>query len=163
MYKRQALDASYAGAVRHEIREFHPAESDDSRGFGAAQRADASRSSINLDLPGEDLRDAPAPATTEIIPAQNRFAAWSRRYLIVLAGADAVIGGAATAIPASISKTLSGWPYAVLVLGLVGMFVWPLAIGARQGYRRGRIGVGFDELRAVTRAGMVLVLSLIHI
>ena len=152
-----ALDASYAGAVRHEIRELHPAESDDSHGFSAAQRADASPSSSNLDLPGEDLRDAPAPATTETIPAQNRFAAWSRRYLTILACADAVVGGAATAIPASISNTLSNWPYAVLVISLFGMVVWPLAIGARQGYRRERIGVGLDELRAVTRAGMVLV------
>ena len=108
---------------------------------------------------GGDPRDLPTPATAETIPAQNRFAAWSRRYLMVLAGADVAIGGVATAIPASISNTLSGWPHAVLILGLIGMVVWPVAIWVRQGYRRGRIGVGLDELRAVTRAGMVVVVA----
>ena len=131
-----ALETPYAGVVRHEIRELHPAESDDSHGFGVAEPVDASPSSGNRDLPAEDLRDAPAPATTETIPAQNRFAAWSRRYLTILVCADAVVGGTATAIPASISNTLSGWQYAVPVIGLVGMVIWPLAIGARQGYRR---------------------------
>jgi exopolysaccharide biosynthesis polyprenyl glycosylphosphotransferase len=153
------LEAEYTGTTRPEIRELHPTESADSSESSAAQGADASPSWGHSDLAGEDPRDAPTPATTETIPTRNRFAAWSRRYLIGLASADAIVGGAATAIPASISNTLSGWPYAVVVLGLVGMVVWPLAIGLRQGYRRGRIGVGLDELRAVTRAGMFVVVA----
>ena len=42
----------------------------------------------------------------------RRFATWSRRYLIVVGIADALVGGTAAAVPASISDTLSwatGW------------------------------------------------------
>ena len=60
-----ALETPYAGAGHHEIRELHPAESDDSQEFGAAQRSDASSSWNHVDLAGEDPRDAPTPATTE--------------------------------------------------------------------------------------------------
>jgi exopolysaccharide biosynthesis polyprenyl glycosylphosphotransferase len=105
----------------------------------------------------EDERDLPVPAPAETIPARNRFTAWSRRYLLMLAGADALIGGIVTVIPASISDTLSGQPYTVLVLGLLGMVVWPAAIGFRHGYRRSEIGLGISELRAVMRAGTVVV------
>ena len=107
----------------------------------------------------EDARDFPHPAAAEITPARNRFAAWSRRYLIALASADAIIGGMAAAVPASISDTLSGQPYRVAMLCLIGMVVWPTAIALRQGYRRGEIGLGLDELRAVMRAGMVVVVA----
>jgi exopolysaccharide biosynthesis polyprenyl glycosylphosphotransferase len=105
----------------------------------------------------EDERDLPVPARAETIPARNRFVAWSRRYLLTLAGADALIGGIVTVIPASISDTLSGQPYTVLVLGLLGMVVWPGAIWFRHGYRRSEIGLGISELRAVMRAGTVVV------
>ena len=142
------LETSYAGTARQEIREFHPAEPDETQELGTGQPAAS-----------EDLRDAAEQAAAETIPTRNRFAAWSRRYLTVLASADAVIGGTATAIPASISNVLSDWPYAVLVLGLVGMVVWPAAIALRLGYRRARIGVGLDELHAVTRAGMFVVVA----
>lgn len=115
--------------------------------------------------PAADLRPAEAPhlrslstgSTAAPIPAHNRFNAWSRRYLMALAGADALIGGIATAIPAAVSNTLSEWPYAVPVLGLIGMLVWPVVIGVRHGYRRAWIGVGLDELRAVMRAGAAVV------
>ena len=104
-------------------------------------------------------RDAVALPSAGPIPVGNRFAAWSRRYLMVLVGADAAIGAVATAVPASISDTLSGWQYAVPVLGLIGLIVWPAAIGLRHGYRRREIGVGLGELRAVMRAGTVLVVA----
>jgi exopolysaccharide biosynthesis polyprenyl glycosylphosphotransferase len=107
----------------------------------------------------EDERDLPVPAPAETIPARNRFLAWSRRYLLMLAGADAIIGGVVTAIPASISDTLSNQPYTVLVLCLLGMVVWPGAIWFRHGYRRSEIGLGISELRAVMRAGTVVVVA----
>jgi len=107
----------------------------------------------------DDLRDLPKPAAPETIPARNRFTAWSLRYLTVLASLDAIIGAVVTAVPASISDTLRGWPYAVPVIGLIGMLVWPAAIALRHGYRRDQIGVGLDELRAVMRAGMVVVVA----
>jgi exopolysaccharide biosynthesis polyprenyl glycosylphosphotransferase len=99
-----------------------------------------------------------APVT---VPASKRFAAWSRRYLMILAVADALIGGIAAAVPASISDTLSGrsGSNAVSELFLVGLLIWPTAIALRRGYRRDRIGVGFDELRAVLRAGSIVVVA----
>ncbi len=105
----------------------------------------------------EDARDLPLPAPAESIPARNRFVAWSRRYVLALAGADAIIGGWAAAVPASLSDTLSGHPYTVTVLCLIGMVVWPAAIAFRHGYRRSEIGLGISELRAVMRAGIVVV------
>ena len=151
-------EPAYAGMARHEVLELRHAQSDGSLTLSAVHDLDAVLSST--DTPDtEVLRDSPASATARTIPARNRFAAWSRRYLLAVAGTDAVVGGLAAAIPASISRTLSGWSNAVVVLGLVGMIVWPAAIALRQGYRRGRIGVGLDELAAVMRAGMVVVVA----
>jgi exopolysaccharide biosynthesis polyprenyl glycosylphosphotransferase len=96
------------------------------------------------------------PAT--VAPVTKRFATWSRRYLMVLAAADALVGGIAAAVPASISDTLSGQS-AVPLLCLVGLVVWPAAIALCRGYRRNRIGIGFDEQSAVMRAGMVVVVA----
>jgi len=88
----------------------------------------------------------------------KRFTAWSRRYLIAIATADAVVGGIAAALPASISDTLS-WGHRVAMLCLVSLVVWPAAIALCRGYRRNRIGVGFDEPGAVMRAGMLVVVA----
>ena len=48
---------------------------------------------------------------------------------------------------------------AVPLLCLVGLVVWPAAIAMCRGYRRNRIGIGFDEPGAVIRAGMVVVVA----
>jgi exopolysaccharide biosynthesis polyprenyl glycosylphosphotransferase len=95
------------------------------------------------------------------VPASKRFAAWSRRYLMILIVADAIIGGIAAAVPASISDTLSGESgnNAVFELLLVGLLVWPAALAVRRGYRRDRIGVGLDEPRAVLRTGSTVVVA----
>ena len=108
----------------------------------------------NLDLASDD-RLAMRAVT---VPASKRFAAWSRRYLMLVAGADAMVGGIAAAIPASISNTLSGHNV-VPLLCLVGLVVWPAAIALCRGYRRNRIGIGVDEPRAVMRAGMMVVVA----
>jgi exopolysaccharide biosynthesis polyprenyl glycosylphosphotransferase len=99
-----------------------------------------------------------ARAADRAVPASKRFAAWSRRYLMLVAGADAVVGGIAAAVPASISNTLS-WGHRVLPLCLLGLIIWPIAIALCRGYRRNRIGVSFDEPSAVMRAGMVVVVA----
>ena len=142
--------------MRHESR-------DPSRTYGSENGLGPASSGTlapdEIDLRVDDLRDLPHPPTPETIPARNRFVAWSRRYLAVLAGTDGVIGAAATVVPAAISDTLRQWPYALPVLALVGMLVWPAAIALRHGYRRGQIGVGLDELRAVMRAGAVVVVA----
>jgi exopolysaccharide biosynthesis polyprenyl glycosylphosphotransferase len=90
------------------------------------------------------------------VPATKRFAAWSRRYLMFVACADALVGGVAAAIPASISNTLS--PHDAVPL-LFLLIVWPAAIAICRGYRRNRIGIGLDEPGAVIRAGMVVVVA----
>jgi exopolysaccharide biosynthesis polyprenyl glycosylphosphotransferase len=141
-------ESSYGPGSRHEERELGPAYGDE---LGNSLAVDPAEPVV------VDLRDLPRPATPETIPARQRFAAWSRRYLIALAAADGVFGALATAIPASISDTLRGWSYAVPVIAIVGMLVWPAAIALRHGYGRGQIGVGLDELRAVMRAGMIVV------
>ena len=92
------------------------------------------------------------------IPASKRFATWSQRYLALVASADALVGGISAAIPASVSNTLSG-RNAVPLLCLVGLMVWPAAIAVCRGYRRNRIGIGFDEPGAVIRAGMLVVVA----
>ena len=75
-----------------------------------------------------------------------------------LPGADALVGGVAAAIPASISNTLSEHNAAPLLF-LVGLIVWPAAIAVCRGYRRNRIGIGLDEPGAIIRAGMVVVVA----
>ena len=61
---------------------------------------------------------------------------------------------------ASISNNmLSGQHYTVLIISLIGLIVWPTAIALCRGYRRNRIGVGFDEPGAVMRAGMAVVVA----
>ena len=80
------------------------------------------------------------------VPARQRFALWSIRYVLVLAGVDAFIGGIAAAIPASLSDSLYAYQ-AVPLLCVIGLLFWPSAIGVSRGYRRARIGVGSDEFR----------------
>ena len=77
---------------------------------------------------------------------------------MVVATADALVGGVAAAVPASISDTLS-WGNRVTLLCLVGLIAWPAAIALCRGYRRNRIGVGFEEPSAVMRAGMAVVVA----
>jgi len=110
-----------------------------------------------VDLARDDQLRAPASPIT--VPASKRFATWSRRYLMLVASADALAGGIAAAVPASISNTLSGHQNTVLMLTLIGLIVWPAAIALCRGYRRNRVGIGFDEPGAVIRAGMLIVVA----
>ncbi len=89
-----------------------------------------------------------------------RFREWSQRYVIALILLDAVIGAQSAAIPALISDTLSGRGIATItLLALVGAVVWPMTIGLTRGYQRGAVGVGSEELRAVLRAGVAVVVA----
>jgi exopolysaccharide biosynthesis polyprenyl glycosylphosphotransferase len=161
--RRAALEPAFAGVVRHDVRELHPNShvTDVSSRRGVDEAIDLQDGPPTLRLGnldrarGDQLRtraDVPVPAT-------KRFAAWSRRYLMLLASADALVGGIAAAVPASISNTLSGQQYTVLMLSLIGLIVWPAAIALCRGYRRNRVGIGFDEPGAVIRAGMVVVVA----
>ena len=93
------------------------------------------------------------------IPTNQRFAVWSLRYLLVLAAVDALIGGIAAAVPASMSHTLYFYQ-AVPLICVVGLLFWPAAIALSRGYRRARIDVGSSEFRAVMLGGTVLIMAL---
>ena len=93
------------------------------------------------------------------IPTNQRFAVWSLRYLLVLAAVDALIGGIAAAVPASMSDTLYFYQ-AVPLICVVGLLSWPAAIALSRGYRRTRIDVGSSEFRAVMLGGTVLIMAL---
>jgi exopolysaccharide biosynthesis polyprenyl glycosylphosphotransferase len=152
-----------AGVVRRDLRELHPdshvADVSLRRGSEAVDLLDDS-STLHLgklDLAGDDRLRAPESPVT--VPANKRFVTWSRRYLMLVASADALVGGIGAAVPASISNTLSGYEHAVPLLCLVGLVVWPTAIAICRGYRRNRIGIGLDEPGAVIRAGMLVVVA----
>lgn len=92
-------------------------------------------------------------------PRRHAFADWSRRYITRLALADTLIGAVATAVPARFSDTLSHSLALMALLALVGAVVWPVSIALARGYLRTRVGVGSEELRAVLRAGVGVVVA----
>ena len=152
-----SLEHALAGLVRHDVRGLYP-DSDASL-LGVSEAVDLLDDSPTVRLESLDLRDDQlATATDRAVPANKRFAAWSRRYLLLVVSADAMVGGIAAAVPASISDTLS-WGNRILPICLVGLIVWPAAIALCRGYRRNRIGIGFDEPGAVLRAGMAVVVA----
>ena len=108
--------------------------------------------------PVRDDHDEPV-ASVAITPTNQRFAAWSLHYLAVLAAVDALIGGIAAVVPASMSHTLNLYRVVPLIC-LAGLLFWPSAIALSQGYRRTRIDVGSSEFRAVVIGGTVLILAL---
>jgi exopolysaccharide biosynthesis polyprenyl glycosylphosphotransferase len=158
-----ARQPAFAGQVRHDVRELHPdSHTADASRLGADEATDLPDDAPTVRLDKRDRASYELLARAYragAIPANKRFAAWSRRYLILLAGADALVGGIAAAVPASISEVLSEQPSTVLLLCLVGLTVWPAAIALCHGYRRSQIGIGFDEPGAVMRAGMVVVVA----
>ena len=142
-----ALQPAFAGYQSYEAGRLHP----DSTSPGAGEAIDLLDDSPTLRIEHLDLANT--------VPASKRFAAWSRRYLILVASADALVGGIAAVIPASISDTLSGKHAIPLLLSMVGLMIWPAAIAVCRGYRRNRIGIGLDEHGAVIRAGMIVVVA----
>jgi exopolysaccharide biosynthesis polyprenyl glycosylphosphotransferase len=93
------------------------------------------------------------------IPTNQRFAVWSLQYLLALSGVDALIGGIAFAVPASMSHTFYFYQ-AVPLICMVGLLFWPAAIALSRGYRRARIDVGFSEFRAVMLGGTVSIMAI---
>ena len=100
-----------------------------------------------------------SPGPSMVPGRRERFASWSRRYVLGLAIADIAVGAAAVGVPAMISHSLSTGNLAsyAMPLTMLGAVLWPLAILLLRGYDRSAIGVGSDELRAVLRAGVVIV------
>jgi exopolysaccharide biosynthesis polyprenyl glycosylphosphotransferase len=150
------------GSHGQDLPELHPDSNQAHTSWlGGDEAVDLLDDSPTLRLESVDLSDDQLNRTTDraaTVPASKRFATWSRRYLMLVASADALVGGISAAIPASISNTLSRND-AVPVLLLIGSVVWPAAIAICRGYRRNRIGIGFDEPGAVIRAGMLVVVA----
>lgn len=90
---------------------------------------------------------------------RKTFSVWSRRYVVGLALTDALIGVVATVVPTRFSNTLGDDTFLVLVLAGLGAILWPAAIGLARGYVRTRVGVGYEELRSVLRAGTGVVVA----
>jgi exopolysaccharide biosynthesis polyprenyl glycosylphosphotransferase len=160
--RRAALEPAFAGLARRDLGELRrDLRTTDPSRRGAGEAVDFLEDSPTLRLEKLDLSTDQLNKTadrTVTVPASKRFATWSRRYLALVASADALVGGISAAVPASISNTLSGHN-AVPLLCLVGLVVWPAAIAVCRGYRRNRIGIGFDEPGAVIRAGMLVVVA----
>jgi exopolysaccharide biosynthesis polyprenyl glycosylphosphotransferase len=141
--------------VGYEVRELHPSAGSDPAvgmldGSLALQPADQQPASPDQQ---ETVAGFAVP-----VPGRQRFALWSLRYILVLAGVDAFIGGIAAALPASLSDSLYAYQ-AVPLLCVIGLFLWPSAIGVSRGYRRARIGVGSDEFRTALLAGSIMVVA----
>ncbi|SEP61602.1 sugar transferase [Microlunatus flavus] len=92
-------------------------------------------------------------------PTGPRFAVWARRYLVALTALDVLVGGTAALVPAVSSHTLSSSPLRVALLAVVGAVVWPLAVATMKGYQRRAVGVGSDEVHAVLRAWVAVVVA----
>lgn len=103
-------------------------------------------------------RPVPPPSALET-PAGPRFAVWARRYLYALAGLDVLVGATAALVPTTFSDTLSSSPTRIVLLAAVGAVVWPLAIAVMKGYQRRAVGVGSDEVHAVLRAWVAVVVA----
>src|SRR5688572_7146616 len=157
---RVAFEPALAGLMRHDPRELLPdSRTTEAPRLSANEPVELQDDSptLRLELAG-DQQLATETDRAGAVPASKRFAAWSQRYLMLVACADALVGGVAAAIPASISNTLSEHNAAPLLF-MVGLIVWPAAIAVCRGYRRNRIGIGLDEPGAVIRAGMIVVVA----
>lgn len=101
----------------------------------------------------------PASTVRAVEPVGPRFGVWARRYVAVLTAWDVGVGATAALVPSVISETLSASAARIVLLSLIGAVVWPLAVAAMKGYQRRAVGVGSDELHAVLRAWVAVVVA----
>jgi exopolysaccharide biosynthesis polyprenyl glycosylphosphotransferase len=157
----EAEEFAYAEVARYEVRERHVATAEVLELHTSSASVDLTEGSLALQpddpLDGPDQQE-PYSAFPGPMSTGQRFAEWSLRYILVLAGVDALIGGLAAAFPALASDTLHAYQ-AVPLLCLIGLLFWPAAIGLSRGYLAAQIGVGSDEFRAVIRAGTVVIIG----
>jgi len=128
-----AFETAFAGSGPYEVRGLYA----DSMSSAAGEAVDLVDSSPALHQQDPDLASVDQLVTiaapTVTVPTSKRFASWSRQYLTLVAGADALVGGVAAVVPASISNTLSGQKAVPLLLYFVGLMVWPTAIALCRG------------------------------
>ncbi|WP_182558298.1 sugar transferase [Microlunatus kandeliicorticis] len=99
------------------------------------------------------LLPAPAPSSGRT----SRFTTWTRRYVAATVLADVAVGLIAVLVATHVLEALDRpfWPVSIALLA--GAVAWPVAIASAHGYERRKVGVGGDEMRAVLRAAIVLV------
>ena len=107
---------------------------------------------------GGSRRGAVSPPTPVDDPTGPRFHVWASRYVLGLAGFDVLVGATAALVPTLFSSTLSS-SWLGLALGAVAALVWPVAVASMKGYQRRAVGIGSDEVRAVLRAWVVIVVA----
>jgi hypothetical protein len=104
-----AFDPALAGLKRQDLRDLHgDPDTPDSSWLGVDEANfldDSPTLRVETLALATDARLA--TAADRAVPASKRFAAWSRRYLMLVAGTDALVGGIAAAVPASVSDTLA--------------------------------------------------------
>ncbi|GAA3574330.1 sugar transferase [Microlunatus spumicola] len=100
-----------------------------------------------------------ARATPPVSPTGPRFAVWARRYVAALTAWDVLVGATAALVPSVVSETLSSSWLRIVVLCALGALVWPLAVASMKGYQRRAVGVGSDEVHAVLRAWVAVVVA----
>jgi exopolysaccharide biosynthesis polyprenyl glycosylphosphotransferase len=110
-------------------------------------------------LAAPSRRTVELPSTTLVQPTGPRFAVWARRYVAVLVLLDVLVGATAALVPSVVSETLSGSAVRVVALSALGALVWPVAVASMRGYQRRGVGVGSDEVRAVLRAWVAVVVA----
>lgn len=99
---------------------------------------------------------APHGATPNEEKATSSFRSVSQKYVRALVVLDLAVGLASFGIVQVIDRLLLPDDVMPRNLALLGAGLWPVLIGLSHGYRRRRVGVGTSELRAVLRAGPVL-------
>lgn len=87
----------------------------------------------------------------------DAFASVSRRYIRALVVLDLVIGLTSFGIATVVDRFALPGDMVPERLAALAAALWPVLIGSFGGYRQRRIGVGTSELRAVLRAGPMLV------
>ncbi|HEY6812506.1 MAG TPA: hypothetical protein VI074_07440, partial [Propionibacteriaceae bacterium] len=92
------FEPAAAGLERHELHELHPeSHTNDGSWLGAGEAVDLLDDMPTVRLENLRLAGDQLASTTDrvTVPASKRFAAWSRRYLMLVATADALVGGIA--------------------------------------------------------------------
>ena len=100
---------------------------------------------------------SPRPGTATPSAVGPAFAVWARRYLTTIAVWDVAVGATAALVPSVVSHTLSASWVRIVVLSAIGAVVWPVVVATMKGYQRRAVGVGSDEVRAVLRAWVAVV------
>ena len=109
-----AYEPAFAGLTRRAVGDRYPGSYVADMSWGVSEAIDLldNAPTLRLDhlgLAGDDQRQTVADSAVTV-PTRKRFAVWSLHYLMVLAAVDALIGGVAVAVPASMSAYALGVP-----------------------------------------------------